>query len=63
MYQLPKDDAIAPKPVGGLINYTIVYVVYACVELIENINKFTAHVAIIFQCVSLCYTGSINWIV
>jgi hypothetical protein len=38
VYQLPEDDAIAPKPVGGLINYTIVYVVYPCFELIKNIN-------------------------
>jgi len=30
VYQLPEDDAIAPKPVEGLINYMIVYVVYAC---------------------------------
>ena len=36
MYQLPEDDAIAPKPVGGLINYTIVYVMYACVEEIKK---------------------------
>lgn len=38
MYQLPEDDAIAPKSVGGLINYTVVYVVYAYVELIKKIN-------------------------
>jgi hypothetical protein len=38
VYQLPEDDAIAPKSVGGLINYTIVYVVYACVELTKNEN-------------------------
>jgi len=40
VYQLPEDDAIAPKPVGGLINYTIVCVVYAYIELIKNRNKF-----------------------
>jgi hypothetical protein len=38
VYQLPEDDDIAPKPVGGLINYTNVYVVYACFELIKNKN-------------------------
>ena len=38
VYQLPEDDAMAPKSVGGLINYAIVYVMYACVELIKNID-------------------------
>jgi hypothetical protein len=38
VYQLPEDDAITSKPVGGLINYTIAYVMYEYVELIKNIN-------------------------
>jgi len=41
VHHLPEDDAIALKPVGGLINYTIVYVMYAFVEVIKN--KSTIH--------------------
>jgi hypothetical protein len=36
VYQLPEDDAITPKPIGGLINYTIAYVMYGYVELIKK---------------------------
>jgi hypothetical protein len=50
VYQLPEDDAIALKPVGGLINYTIVFVVYACVELIKNKNTVHSPCGYKFQC-------------
>jgi hypothetical protein len=38
VYQLREYSAIASKPVGGLVNYAIVYVVCEFVDLIKNIK-------------------------
>jgi hypothetical protein len=38
MFELPEDGAIGPKHAGGLHSYTVVYVVFAFVGLIKNID-------------------------
>ena len=40
IYQLPGEGAITPKHVGGLINYTTVYVVCECLGLTKR-SKYT----------------------